>query len=65
MHSDVCSNFLEVNWIGFVIKAVLPDTVIYIYKAEYFIRSHSDFFNVCFQKMLPNYFAFFKDFLRR
>lgn len=50
--------FLEVNWTGFVIRAVLPDTVIYIYKAEYFIRSHSNFFNVCFQKMVLNYLAF-------
>lgn len=59
MHSDICSSVLDVNLTGFVIRAVLPDTVIYIYKAEYFIRSHFDFFNVCFQKMLPNYFALF------
>lgn len=60
MHSDVCSNFLEVNWTGFVIRAVFPDTVIYIYKSEYFIRSHSDFLNESFQIMLANYFAFLK-----
>lgn len=65
MHSDVCSNVLEVNWAEFVIRAVLPDTVIYIYKAEYFIRSHFDFlmyvFRKCYQIILP----FFKGFLRR
>jgi len=34
------------GYFGFVVRAVLPDLVIYIYiyKADYFIRSNSDFF---------------------
>lgn len=51
MHSYVCNNFLKLDYLGFVIKDVLPDPIIHIYKAKYFIRSNSDFFfSVCFQK---------------
>lgn len=40
----VCNNFEKVKYVGFVVRDVLPNPVIYIYKTEYFIRSNSDFF---------------------
>lgn len=30
----VCNNFKEVKYVEFVVQGVLPDPVIYIYKAE-------------------------------
>ena len=60
-YTDVCNSFLKMGYFGFVVRAVLPDLVIYIYiyKADYFIRSNSDFFflNVYFQKTLPKLFC--------